>query len=151
MRTILESNNASTTLSMRDSIRYFKRKQIGLAENYHVSLLQNEDYLARYEEELVKLYPPKPKQQSECDTVDELWDTIRKEKPYEKTSNVIEEYEVKEITKDFLKYGKFRLKEHQDNYEIRTGFAAEDPFGDTVEVHHKPTGTIYKFTREELQ
>lgn len=87
MRTILESNNASTTLSMRDSIRYFKRKQIGLADNYHISLLQNEDYLARYEEELVKLYPPKPKTQSECDTLDELWDTIQKEKPLHEISN----------------------------------------------------------------
>jgi len=147
MRTILEENNSSTSLSMRDSIRYFKRKQIGLADNYHISLLQNEDYLSAYYNKLAILRPPKPKQQSECATIDELWDTILKEK----TSNIPEEYEVKEITKDFLKYDKFRLKEHHDNFTIDTGITADNLFGDTVRVHYKPTNTIYKFTREELQ
>ena len=79
MRKILEENNSSTTLSMRDSIRFHRRKQIGLAENYHISLLQNEDYLSAYYNKLAILYPPKPKLQSECDTIDELWDTIQKE------------------------------------------------------------------------
>lgn len=94
MRTILEENNSSTSLSMRDSIRYFKRKSIGLADDYHISLLQNEDYLSAYQAKLAILYPPKPKQQSECTTVDELWDTIRKEKPASTGTVVIPEVEI---------------------------------------------------------
>jgi len=79
MRSVLKDNNASKQISMRDTLRLHQRKQIGLGDDYHVTLLQNEDYLDAYNVKLDKLYPPKPKAQEECETIDELWDTIVKE------------------------------------------------------------------------
>ena len=79
MRTILSDNSISRTLSMRDCLRYYQRKQIGLASDYPATLLVEKHLHAQYldifkeqEEEQVKV----KRTQSECTTIDELWETV---------------------------------------------------------------------------
>lgn len=79
MRTLLDKNNVSYTVSMRDAIRYSKRLDLGIADRYHEVLLKDSDifniYLDRVKQEEDKISAP-VKPQEECDTLDELWNSI---------------------------------------------------------------------------
>jgi len=75
MRELLIENGVSNKISMRDSIRFFKRKAINLASDYEKTLLKNDDLYIQYKEEAAKL-KPLITNQAECKTIDELWTTI---------------------------------------------------------------------------
>lgn len=80
MRSILDDNNSSKTLSMRDCIRLHKRKSIGLATGYVETLLGDKSLVSSYNVKLEKSKPPpKPKEQYECSSIDELWGVVNTE------------------------------------------------------------------------
>ena len=76
MRNVLEDNNISKVLSMRDTIRLYKRKEIGLADDYEVSLLSDDLLVKEYNTRLKKTRPKPTKTQSECNSIDELWEVV---------------------------------------------------------------------------
>jgi len=76
-RAALEDNNITKPISMRDSIRYHKRKARGLDDAPIDKLLQNDANITTlYLEKLNTLRPPPAPTQSSANTVDELWNTI---------------------------------------------------------------------------
>ena len=85
MRDTLEDFSVSKSLTRRDSIRFYKRKQIGLAEDYAKILLGNTTHMYdKYCSELEKQVP-KPQthvSQNDCTTIDELWELVEKESTY---------------------------------------------------------------------
>ena len=73
LRTILKETNSSRVISMRDSMRYQKRKELGRLKNHIENLVdQNEMVIERYEFALKNL--PKHNDQSECTSIEELVD-----------------------------------------------------------------------------
>ena len=151
MRSVLKDYNASKQISMRDTIRYYQRKQIGLGDNYHISLLENEDYLETYNTKLDKLYPPKPKAQEECETIDELWETIIKEDIQQTSDEIVSAQKEKEMAKD-IAYGIENIAGYQipKGWEAQTGPSAEDPFSESIKVLNQETGNKYGFKKDEL-
>ena len=79
MRKLLEDNSMSHTISMRDAIRFFKRKAISLDTGYELTLLKEEHIVKEYNSILRKAEPTKVLTQNECTTIEELWETIKKE------------------------------------------------------------------------
>jgi len=79
MRKVLSDNNVSKVLSMRDTIRYYKRKQIGLADGYEKTLLGEDSYVSSYNTELEKAKPKNPKLQIDCNATTELWEVLEAE------------------------------------------------------------------------
>jgi len=78
MRTVLADINSSRTVSMRDAIRYQKRKGLNLLDGYMYKVsgkndLAYENYVRAVES------IPKHSDQSECETLDELFDLIKAE------------------------------------------------------------------------
>ena len=72
VRKSLESNGSSKYISMRDALRYEKRKELGLLENYVEKLFgYNELALSQYKNEIKKL--PSGSNLDECETVEDLW------------------------------------------------------------------------------
>lgn len=80
MRKVLSDNSMSITLSMRDAIRLFKRKQIGLADGYESVLLSDPLLVSKYNDKLKIARPLKDKKQTTCTSTDELWEVLQKEK-----------------------------------------------------------------------
>jgi len=81
-RKILANENSSTVLSMRDTLRYQKRKDLGLLENFIFRLLGKStrnygNYLTAIES------VPKYTLQEDCETVDELFTLITAEADYD--------------------------------------------------------------------
>ena len=79
MRTILDENNVSYTVSMRDAIRYSKRLDLGIADKYHEVLLKDSGIFNTYLDKIKQkedTLPAPVKSQEECDTLDELWNSI---------------------------------------------------------------------------
>lgn len=76
LRSILGKNNASKTISMRDALRYQKRKDLDLLEKGFVYRLTNkadivfEQYMAEVD------LMPKHQDQSQCNTFDDLIDLL---------------------------------------------------------------------------
>lgn len=79
MRKLLTSNSMSKTLSMRDAIRLHKRKQLNLDTGYYKTLLEHKELFSDYEKLIKKAKPKRAKKQSECTTIDELWEVLNKE------------------------------------------------------------------------
>lgn len=80
MRKVLANNNISKTLSMRDAIRYEKRKKANLHKGYTNSLLNNEERLLTEYSTLFEEFKPKEvKRQEDCINLEELWDVIIQE------------------------------------------------------------------------
>ena len=146
MRSVLKDYNASKQISMRDTLRYYQRKQVDLGDNYHISLLENEEYLEAYNTKLDKLYPPKPKAQEECETIDELWETIIKEDIQQTSEEIVSAQKEKEMAKD-IAYGIENIAGYQipKGWEVQTGPSVEDPFSDSIKVLNRETGNKYKF------
>ena len=151
MRGILESNNMSKQLSMRDSIRYYKRKQIGLGDDYHVTLLQDKDCLIAYNEELVKIEEAKPKKQEDCKTVDDLWKAIINEAENTHEELGTTDYEKKmaeEIARAFKKLKDVTVI--PEPWSVSSTPTIDDPYGKAIEVYNKETNNTYVFNKEDL-
>lgn len=75
LRGVLKSNNASQTVSMRDSIRYQKRKELELLDGFIERLLDgNELIIQQYNKAIKDL--PKFADQSECRTYADLVELV---------------------------------------------------------------------------
>jgi MoxR-like ATPase len=71
LRMILKKNNSSTSVSMRDSLRYYKRKQLDLTEGFFERIIgDNPSVLQEFETAISAM--PKFINQSECVTVYDL-------------------------------------------------------------------------------
>ena len=71
-RKCLKDVNSSTYLSMRDSLRYQKRKDLKLGDNYIERLLCN-DSIALKEYSTIKAQMPRTVKISDCNTLSEVW------------------------------------------------------------------------------
>lgn len=71
VRKLLSDYNCSTSVSMRDSLRYHKRKQLGLTEGFFERLIgDNPSVQEDYKKAIASM--PKYMNQSECKTLDDL-------------------------------------------------------------------------------
>jgi MoxR-like ATPase len=78
MREILKRNNSSICVSMRDSMRYQRRKELHLLDEFLPRLVnKNELVLSQFEAALGEM--PKHSDQSECQTFDDLLDLVVKQ------------------------------------------------------------------------
>lgn len=77
LRKIMAENNVAKTVSMRDCIRYHKRKVLGLLGDEFIYRLTDKNDLVfeRYQKEVENL--PKHQDQSECKTFEELADLLK--------------------------------------------------------------------------
>ena len=76
LRKIMKETNSSTSLSMRDSMRYQKRKDLGLLDGFVYRLVNKSDLVyTRYTNEAEKM--PKHTNQSECQTFNELVELVK--------------------------------------------------------------------------
>jgi MoxR-like ATPase len=75
-REIINMNNSSVRVSMRDAIRYKKRLELDLGDNYIENILKSEDLISKYHNSLSNI----PKLQEETNTIDELWNAIQAQK-----------------------------------------------------------------------
>jgi MoxR-like ATPase len=94
MRKIMASNNSAKPISMRDSIRYQQRKDLGLLDEAFILRLTDKSELVmeQYNKEVQDI--PKHQNQSECETLDELSDLLMvrngsKPKPKDKNGEEI--------------------------------------------------------------
>ena len=72
LRTVLGNHNSSKVISMRDAMRYQKRKELSLLEDFIFRLTGGSKLV--YEEYLKQVDNiPKYSDQSECETIDELY------------------------------------------------------------------------------
>ena len=72
VRKCLKEQNSSLYISMRDSLRYQKRKNLGLLDNFIDNLLKKEySALERYKHLSANL--PSTSEISECTTISEVW------------------------------------------------------------------------------
>lgn len=75
LREILRNANSSITISMRDAIRYQKRKDLSLLDNFVFRLTGKSEFLyKKYVDAVASI--PKYADQSECDTLDDLFDLM---------------------------------------------------------------------------
>jgi MoxR-like ATPase len=72
VRKCLKEQNSSLYISMRDSLRYQKRKNLGLLDNFIENLLKKE-YSALEEYKRLSAYLPTNSEISECKTINEVW------------------------------------------------------------------------------
>ncbi len=76
MRKVLKSQNSSTTVSMRDALRYQKRKELNLLDGFMFRISGKSEMV--YEKYLIAVAKiPKYSNQSDCDTIDELFDLMK--------------------------------------------------------------------------
>lgn len=76
MRKVLASQNSSKTVSMRDAIRYQKRKDLSLLDGFMFRLCGKAELV--YEKYLIAVTSiPKYSNQSDCNTVDDLFDLMK--------------------------------------------------------------------------
>lgn len=75
MREAMASQNSSKTVSMRDAIRYQKRKELSLLDGFMYRLCNKSDLI--YEKYTIAVASiPKYSNQADCDTVDDLFDIM---------------------------------------------------------------------------
>ncbi len=76
LRKLMKLNNSSKTISMRDSIRYQQRQDLGILDESFLLRLtdKNELVYEKYLDEIASL--PKYQNQSECTSVEELVDLL---------------------------------------------------------------------------
>lgn len=76
MRKVMRKNNSSKSVSMRDAIRYQKRKDLGILDDPFVLRLTDKSELV-YEAYILAIKNmPKHQDQAECTSVDELFDLL---------------------------------------------------------------------------
>ena len=75
LRDIIKETNSSVVVSMRDAMRYQKRKDLLLTDNYIFNLVDKSNLIYdKYTERLNNL--PKYADQSECLTITDLWSVV---------------------------------------------------------------------------
>jgi len=87
IRLAYNSLNIVKHISLRDGLRLDKRKVLGLADKYIDKLLNNDEDLTRV---YTRYLPEKLIDQSKVETVDELWNIIRKEKENEQSNATVQ-------------------------------------------------------------
>ena len=154
MRKLLANNNSSKTISMRDTIRFHKRIQLGMAQDYPYLLLDKQDHLLdRYKEKAEKAKPKEIKKQSECNTIDELWDAIisegRSQTPEE--TETAPAYADKSKAQDLAK----QWKQYKGNMPLPNNVKItemsglpENPYDEYIVV--KLDEEVYKFNKRNL-
>ena len=80
LRSCLEETNSPTYISMRDTIRYQKRKELNLLDGF-IDRLMKKDQLAldKYKETCDSI--PKVSDITECERLSDVWDFVRATKP----------------------------------------------------------------------
>lgn len=75
LREILKNNNSSKSVSMRDSLRYFTRKQLDMTEGFFERIIgDNPQVLSIFADAMKTM--PKFVKQSDCETIQDLADLI---------------------------------------------------------------------------
>ena len=154
MRTLLDKNNASHTVSMRDAIRYSKRLDLGIADKYHEVLLKDNyvcnTYLENIKVEEDKI-PAPVKAQEECDTLDELWNSIN---DTSKSVNTASEQE-KELDRALAVAAVTHCirsgRTNKDYIIEEAGPTTEDPFREGYTAKNVNTNVIYYIDKEEIE
>jgi len=77
MRHVMKENNSSKSVSMRDAIRYQKRKDLDLLNDSFVYNLLDKSELMRDTYDMKIATMPKHKNQSECKSIDDLVDLLK--------------------------------------------------------------------------
>ncbi len=78
LRSVLKAQNSSRTISMRDAIRYQKRKELNLLNDYMYRLSGKSELV--YEKYLLAVESiPKYSNQADCNTVNDLFDLMKVE------------------------------------------------------------------------
>lgn len=75
LRQILKNNNSSKVVSMRDSLRYQKRKSLQLTEGFFERIIGDDPVIISEFEQAAKAIP-KHFEQADCDTALNLWELI---------------------------------------------------------------------------
>jgi len=154
MRTLLDKNNVSYTVSMRDAIRYSKRLDLGIADKYHEVLLKNSYIFDIYLDKVKQkedTIPAPVKPQEDCDTLDELWNSINK--PVVTTDNTSDQ--AQELNRalavaaviHYVKSG----RTNKDYIVEKAGPTTEDPFREGYLVKNVDTNVIYHIKEEEIE
>ena len=153
MRQIMKDNSITRTISMRDSIRLFKRKAIGLDIDYSRTLIGDTHLYDKYLTKIESMKPVVIKKQSECITVDELWEVINTTEKPELDSNTCTEDEFTEeyaitIAKKWIKQqGNISLP---NNIHVkRMSSMPGNPYGKGIIVRTKE-GQEFTFNENEL-
>lgn len=84
MREVLGRNNSSIVVSMRDSMRYQRRKELKLTEGFLSRLVDKNQLVLDQFDDLIKNMP-KHNDQSDCQTFEELIDLVTLQSKKEKT------------------------------------------------------------------
>lgn len=153
MRKILDNNNTDRTLSMRDAIRWKKRKDLELDEDYTVKLLKEAHLVDQYNKAVTipeKEAKARSMKQSEAQTIDELWDVIQKEAESNKVDDIPKpktNYErAKKYAQDYMaSNGRIILPK---GVSVLTKPKGSDSFG--INVYVKINNQEFTFKREEL-
>ena len=151
-RGILEKYNDPKVISMRDTIRYEKRAQIGLADRYYEKLLgYNTSYIEDLEIALKQKAPEEPSsetkvrvtnmKQSEANTLDELWEIIQNEATQSSSENITRE-EALEIARSI--YGGAVIHDWVLHTNAPT---SEDPYGKGYVL--KSSNQVFEFNSDE--
>ena len=78
LRSALASTNSSITISMRDAMRFQKRKELSMLDNYAFRLTRgNQLAFEAYEQVIASI--PKFSDQADCNNIDDLYDLIKLE------------------------------------------------------------------------
>lgn len=155
IRGILEANNITKDISMRDSIRYHKRKKLGLDKDYHKILLGSEDLIESYENHMKFIEESKPKTLEDCTTIDELWDNLPiKEKETSNESSTNNDPYFEELFKIAKDIAKSSLK--SPNYVPRPGWEVSKNLSTNhsfmyVKVYNSERNKVFMFKEQELQ
>ena len=172
MRTILAEHNSSVVVSIRDSLRYQKRKELGLVNGFMKRIAGDNPLVFEEYENRVRSIP-KYTDQAECNTVDELWDLMKATegqdpagkfsnpydegfRPYKEAVAQADKYqhkfrtqqEFEEFKREFLaytnKHGLFRAIEKAEEQ-----FNRYDPYSYTNDKNGPNTKASYKQDRYE--
>ena len=154
MRTLLDKNNVSYTVSMRDAIRYSRRLELGIADKYHEVLLKDNyicnTYLEKIKAEEDKI-PAPVKPQEDCDTLDELWNSIN---DTSKSVNTTSE-QTKKLNRDLAVAAVIHYvvsgRTNKDYIIEKTGPTTGDPFREGYLAKNVNTNVIYHIKEKEIK
>jgi len=145
MRGILSYNNVSKTLSMRDAIRFKKRKDIGLAKGYEFVLLGEHDFVKDYHIKMKANRPKKVLTQSECTNIDDLWEVVNTPGKSQPKVPTPEEYNTAlEHAKRFVAIN--TMPPGVKAWEV--GLSPDNPFHELIKINLN--GKTYEFKKEDL-
>lgn len=153
-RKVLESNSSSRQLTMRDAIRIYRLKALGISEApiQDVVFVDDSIMYKEFTSQYTKVVREQKKAsmtQSEASTIDELWDVIQREAA---TSTSSGDTDSSTPSRDVMLYVLYRFNHKgmpTPGYQIVQGPTAEYPYGGSISVIHAQSNTEMKFTTEE--